>query len=597
MKPKARVIGTAAAIAAVFAGLGARLAFLHLNPSPSTLERIGTGRYLEQKTRGPRGRILDRNGNILAVDIAAHHVCADPKFMFENYPGPQDLQKVYDALSSFLSFPADELRTLLNQPERRYVPIRKFVRKEISEPLRQMHFKGVIFEEVPIRNYPKGALAAHVIGFANHEGTGSAGAEQRLNAWLAGGAGLRIGQKDGRRREIYSRRTVDIEPQAGADVHLTLDQQIQHFTEKALDRLWAKHQPQGAWAVVQNVRTGEILAMASLPTYNPNRFNTTPDEWLRNRAINYTYEPGSTMKALVIASALDRGAVRATDVFDCENGRWMYGGRPLHDSHPCGLLTVADIIKQSSNIGTAKIALQMGNDGVYRSLREFGFGARSGMDLPGEDAGIVWPVNRWSKISITRLAMGHEVLVTSLQILSAVSAIANDGIRLRPFVIRRVTGADGDVLFENFPQELSRPIRPETAREMRRLLARTTQPGGTGTGAALRGYMVAGKTGTAQKPDLENGGYHRGKYIASFVGFLPAENPVVSIIVVADEPRGGYYGGTVCAPFFREIADQTVRYLRIPPEGFTTEYLSGLEIETGAPEEEENMELNRREKP
>jgi cell division protein FtsI (penicillin-binding protein 3) len=325
--------------------------------------------------------------------------------------------------------------------------------------------------------------------------------------------------------------------------------------------------------------------MASLPTFNLNRFSTAPAEWMRNRAINYTYEPGSTMKAMIVASALDCGAVRATDIFDCENGAWYYGGATLHDSHPCGRLTVADIIKKSSNIGAAKVALQMGDSKVYKCLRAFGFGAGTGLELPGEDAGILWKTDRWSKMSITRIAMGHEVLVTSMQMLSAIGAIANDGMRMRPLIIRKVVNTQGETVLAAQPEVLSRPIRPETAKEMRRLLARVTQPGGTATAAALPGYLVAGKTGTAQKVNLEQGGYYHDKFVASFVGFLPVENPAISIIVVADEPaQGGYYGGTVCAPYFREIADQTVRYLRIPPEGFTTEYLT--DIETGGSGEE-----------
>jgi cell division protein FtsI (penicillin-binding protein 3) len=250
----------------------------------------------------------------------------------------------------------------------------------------------------------------------------------------------------------------------------------------------------------------------------------------------------------------------------------------LRDSHGEGLLSVADIIKKSSNIGAAKIALRMGDRRVYGALRAFGFGERTGIDLPGDDAGLLWKPESWSKLSITRIAMGHEVAVTAMQILSAVSAIANDGVRMRPFVIQKVVNAQGEILEETLPQELSRPIRPETAKLMRRLLARVTQPGGTGTKAAIPGYLVAGKTGTAQKVNLEQGGYYQGRYISSFVGFLPVENPAVSIIVVADDPQqSGYYGGTVCAPYFREIADQTVRYLRIPPEGFTTEYLNEME--------------------
>ena len=342
MNDKGRTIFIALFVVAAFAGLGVRLAFLHLKPSANTLKRIGSGRHLEQETRGPRGRVLDRDGNILAVDIAAKHVCADPKFIFEH----GDMQAVCEALAEHLSLDRTALWQQLDQPHRQYVRIKKFMRKERIEPLRKLQLKGLIFEDVPIRDYPKGALGAHVIGFANHEGVGSAGVEQCMNSYLQGSAGLRISQKDGRRREIYSRRTVDIKPQPGGNVYLTMDQQIQHFAEKALDDLVAKYRPEGAWAIVQNVRTGEILAMASLPTYNPNRFNTAPVEWRRNRTINYTYEPGSVMKAVIIASALDSGAVRDQDIFDCEDGRWMYGGKPLHDSHGEGLLSVADILKK-----------------------------------------------------------------------------------------------------------------------------------------------------------------------------------------------------------------------------------------------------------
>ncbi len=574
MKYKGRVVLTTIVILAVFMGLGVRLIFLHLKPSEETLGRIEQSRQLREQTCGPRGRILDREGQILALDISAKHLCVDPKFILEH----GDIQAVCKALSQHLSVPYNAIWKRLNQPQRQYVRIQKYMRESTIAPLQNLHLKGLIFEDVFIREYPKGVLGAHVIGFANREGVGSAGIEQRMNSYLQGSPGLRIGQKDGRCHEIYSRRTVDIEPQPGPEVYLTLDQHIQHFAEKALDELNAIYHPDGAWAIVQNVRTGEILAMASLPTFNLNRFSHTPPEWMRNRTINYTYEPGSTMKAIVIAAALDAGVVQPNDLFDCENGRWYYGGRFLHDSHEEGELSVADILKKSSNIGTAKIALKMGNEIVYQRLRAFGFGKQTGIDLPGEDAGIIWPTKQWSKISVTRLAMGHEILVTSLQILSAFSAIANDGIRMRPQIIREIVGINDEPILTVFPEELDRPIRQETAVQMRRLLARTTQTGGTGIRAALRGYLVAGKTGTAQKVNLEKGGYDNDHYIASFVGFLPAENPEISIIVVADDPHGGHYGGTVCAPYFKKIADQTVRYLRIPPEGLPTEPVRKFEL-------------------
>lgn len=572
MHYKGRTILASVFVAAVFAGLGVRLAFLHLKPSPETLSRIQSGRRMEEEIFGERGRILDRTGNILAVDVAARNLYVDQKVLRES----GDIQRTSRAVADVLGMGLSEAWKLMDG-ERQYVKIQKYVREKTLEPLMGQGHKGLIFDRCSLRSYPKGALGAHVIGYSSFAAKdGCAGVELKMNSYLRGTPGLRVSQKDGRRHEIYSCRTVDIEPIPGADVHLTIDQQVQHFAEKALDELVQKYRPKGAWAIVQNVRSGEILAMASWPTFNPNRYNDPklPAEWMRNRAIGFGYEPGSVMKTVIIASALDGGYVSSRDVFDCEDGRWMYGGRALHDSHGEGLLSVADILKKSSNIGAAKIALQMGNNKVYQCLKDFGFGSRTGIDLPGEEAGILWPVKNWSKISITRLAMGHEVNVTALQMLSALSAIANDGIRMRPYLVNRVVNAEGHTVFQTLPSELGRPIRPDTAKLMRRLMARVTQPGGTGTKAAVRGYSVAGKTGTAQRVDLENGGY-RG-YVASFGGFLPVENPAISIIVVADDPQGAHYGGTVCGPAFQQIADQSVRYLRISPQGFPTEYITGI---------------------
>lgn len=573
MKNRWRTIVTALGITVIFAALAARLVVLHTRPSPDTLAGIERGRHLEQRIRATRGRILDRNGQILAIDVTGYHIGVDPRFVFRH----GDMEAVCDALSTHLLLDRAALAERLNRPESQYVPVQRFVRDQTASAIRDLRLRGIVFEETTLREYPKGALAAHVIGFVNHEGVGSAGIEQRMNSTMEGTPGLRVSQKDGRRREIYTRREVDVEPVPGNDVWLTIDQNIQHIVERALDALNEKHQPLATWAIVQDIRTGEILAMASLPTFNPDRFSQTPPEWMRNRAISYTFEPGSTMKVPVIAAALDLGLVRPVDMFDCERGLWTYAGRTLKDSHPYGLLSVADILKKSSNIGTAKIALRMGNDRLFQSLRSFGFSERSGIELPGDDAGILWPVRRWSRLSITRISMGHEVLVTALQQVSAFSTIANDGIRMRPYLIRQVTDSKGTVLSRAQPQEIGRPIRPETSLQMRRLLARATQPGGTGTRAAVRGYLVAGKTGTAQKVNLEEGGYFRNRYISSFAGFIPSETPMISIIVVADEPKNGYYGGTVCAPAFQAIAEQTVRYLRIPPEGTPIEFASGIE--------------------
>lgn len=586
---KGRIVVLVAVVLLIFAGIGSRLAMLHLRPEGWVLGPIEEGRMYEWKPVGSRGRIVDRNGEILAMDSPAYHVYVDPKYISEY----GDAEAVAQCLSMEFKVPLETVRGKLAKTSRQYEVIKKhvsghqlkrFERKALGvvytpdEPINgaqtNIYLRGVKFAEAPIRNYPKGPLMAHVVGFANHEGVGSAGIEQRMDEYLRGKDGHRVSKKDGKRREIYNTREVDIPPQDGATVFLTLDQQLQYTTEKTIEKMCRAFNAKAAWAIVQHVRTGEILAMASYPTYDLNRFSTAPPEWMRNNAIGFNYEPGSTMKAAVIASAIDHGIVKEDDLIDCENGYWVYGGRALRDSHGEGVIPVKDVIKYSSNIGTAKIALLMGEQLLYDSLKAFHFGDRLGVGIPGEEKGIVNPLKNWSKISITRLGMGHEIAATSLQIVSMMSAIAYNGVQMQPYLIKKIEAADGMVLEENGPQELGRPISPTAARRMQQLLGRVTEEGGTGTKARVEGFAVAGKTGTAQKINPA-GGYFQKNFISSFVGFLPVDNPEIAIIVVADDPgtftesgrKIGYYGGTVCGPAFKEIAEFAVRYLRIAPEG------------------------------
>ncbi len=588
VRHKGRIALLAAAILIVFTGIGTRLAFLHLRPADWVLEPIEQGRAFQWKPQGNRGRIVDCNGEILAMDLAAYNVFIDPKYIAEH----GDSEAVARCLAQEFRLDPSELRERLADTSRQYVAIKKYVPGHQLERFKRRAFgvgytpagtetniylRGVGLEEAPIRTYPKGPLMAHVVGFSNMEGQGAAGVELRMDEYLRGKEGLRVSQRDGRRREIYRTRTIDIDPEDGANVELTLDQQIQYVTENAIETMCRDFHAKAGWAIVQKVRTGEILAMASFPTYDLNRYGKAPAEWRRNRAISFNYEPGSTMKAGVIAAALDHGIVSENDMIDCENGYWVYGGRKLEDSHGESIISVADVVKYSSNIGTAKIALQMGDQLVYDSLKDFHFGDRLGVGLPGEEAGIFYSPKNWSKISITRIGMGHEISVTALQVLSMINAIAYNGVQMKPMLVKRVVAPDGTVLQEYKPEELGRPITPAAARRMRKLLARVTEEGGTGTKAAVEGYRVGGKTGTAQKirPAAEGGGYYSKNFTSSFVGFLPVENPEIGIIVVADDPgeytesgrKIKYYGGTVCGPVFREIAEFAVRYLRISPEG------------------------------
>ena len=585
---KGRIVVLVTVVLMVFVGIGTRLSMLHLRPADWVLGPIEKGRMLEWKPVGNRGRIVDRNGEILAMDLAAYHVYVDPKYISEY----GDADAVCKYLSLEFRVPEYEIRKRLSNTSRQYSRIKKFVPGHKLKNFKRRAFgveytpvgsetniylRGVGLEEAPIRNYPKGPLMAHVVGFANQEGNGAAGVEQRMDEFLRGKEGHRVSKKDGRRREIYSARTVDIQPEDGATVTLTLDQQLQYKVEKVVEKTCIEFKAKAAWAIVQHIRTGEILAMASFPSYDLNRYGTAPPEWRRNRAISFNYEPGSTMKAAVIASALDHDIVSETDMIDCENGYWVYGGKSLRDSHGMEMVSVADVIKHSSNIGTAKISLMMGDQLLYDSLKSFQFGNRLGVGIPGEEAGIFYSPKHWSKISATRIGMGHEIGVTALQVLSMMDTIACNGVQMKPFIIKKVVGANGEVLLENKPEELGRPLSSSAARRMQKLLARVTEEGGTGTKARVEGYTVAGKTGTAQKirPASEGGGYYQKNFTSSFVGFLPVENPEIGIIVVADDPgeynengrKIKYYGGTVCGPAFKEIAEFAVRYLRIAPDG------------------------------
>lgn len=546
-------------LVAALAALGVRLTLLHLGSNENLRSRIEQARKYEGRIPAGRGHILDCHGNILALDLAMKNVCANPRDILAS----GHLRFIGTQLARVLQVDPAMVFARLNRPHRRFEYIKKRVPEEIAEQIRRMQMKGVHFEDITVRHYPQGALACHVIGFAVHEGTGGAGIEQQMDAYLRGQPGWRVGEKDGRQREIYSRRILDIAPQPGASLYLTLDQNLQYLVEKALDRAMQENEAKGAWAIVQRVRTGEILAMASRPAYDLNQFNLAEDDVKLNRTIGYVFEPGSTFKVAVIAAALNEGTVTPEDVFDCENGLWIFQGRPLRDYRPHGRLSVADILKKSSNIGAAKVALTLGEKRLEPYLRAFGFGRPTGIELPGEEAGILRDRAQWTPLSISRIAMGHEVCVTALQMLNMMCAIGNRGFLMRPALVRRVVDDQGRTIMQMTPEVLGRPIREETALLMQRLLCRVTEEGGTGTRARVEGYTVAGKTGTAQKAIA--GGYSDTANVASFMGFLPAEQPELGVIVVLDEPKHQRTGGAVAAPVFQKIASQAVRYLDIPP--------------------------------
>ena len=443
----------------------------------------------------------------------------------------------------------------------------RLVREEVAEKVLRLQLKGVYPEPLTTRYYPHGALGCHALGFSNAEGVGSAGVEQRWNAYLKGRPGLRQSERDGIKREIVVRRKLQVDPQEGADVYLTLDLNVQYFVEKALDAAMTNLQAEAAWAIVQDVRTGAILAMASRPAYDLNAYSKTAPETRLNRAVGVNFEPGSIFKIGVVAAALNEGLVATNDVFDCENGMWFYAGRPLKDFHPYGLLDVTGILRKSSNIGAAKIAVMLGEERLHRYLSAYGLGRPTGIEVPGEESGILNPVAKWAKIDVTRIAMGHTVAVTALQMLNILCCIGNDGFLMKSHLVRKVVDKNGVVLLENKPEAVARPITERTAALMRQMLAEVTREGGTGTRAAVAGYNVAGKTGSAEK--IVDGRYVKNANVSSFMGLLPAERPEIGIIVVLDNPTdpttGLRTGGITAAPVFAKIAEPVARYLDVRP--------------------------------
>ena len=554
----------------LFGGLTARVVNLQLGDHTDLRRKYKRKVVFRQQIQGVRGRIVDRNGRVLALDEARKHVAVDPEFIHQHSQPDQ----VRDALTRFLKVEPAIIGTRIADTNRRFHYLEKHVEDyragELNAYLREHDLeKGVVFETVKTRTYPHGNLLSHVVGFENREGVGAAGIELEMNRFLKGKGGLRVGEKDGRRREMVSRRSVEIDPEDGGDVQLTVDQYLQYGVEEALEQAMSLYHAEAAWAVVLDSRTGAVLALASKPDYDLNSFYTSDAESRRNCGLQATYEPGSIMKPLIFAAALNEGVVDPAEVIDCEGGTWFHRNRPLRDYHPYDELTAEDVLKKSSNIGTAKIGLRMSPQTVHAYLTEFGFGTRTGIDLPGEEKGIFHPTSRWDGLTHSRISIGHAITVTALQMATALNVIANDGVWVQPYVVSEVRAKDGTPLYRRRPDAGSRQvIRPEVARRMRKMMGRITEEGGTGRRARFEGYQVAGKTGTAEKI-LPGGGYSKKANIASFAGFFPAENPVLTIVVSVDEPKGDLRtGGTVAAPVFRQIAQYAAGYLAIPPEGF-----------------------------
>lgn len=504
-----------------------------------------------------RGTIYDRTGAPLAVSVEMDSCFAEPR----NISDPASTAK---KLASLVHLPAEELRKKLTG-NRGFVWLQRRMTPEEAQKIKDLDIEGIGFVKETQRFYPTAEIASHVLGFTGLDPNGLEGIELKYDSTIMGNTGYMVTERDALGRDIALKKVVVKKASKGGNVHLTLDKNIQYLAEKELSKAVITSRARAGMAVVMDPQTGKILAMANYPTFNPNAHEKYSNNELRNRAVCDSFEPGSTFKVFLLAASLEEGIIRPTDGLNCENGSYAIGGRVIHDTHRYGYLKVGDILKYSSNIGAAKIGSRLGSERLYSYLREFGFGERTGIDLPGETSGYLRDRKQWFGVDLATIAFGQGVSATVLQQCAAISAIANGGVIMKPYIVEKITSEAGDVLQEFSPTARRRVISPNVAKLVSGMMESVTAAGGTGTNAAVEGYRVAGKTGTAQKVDPVTKGYSVDKRTASFLGFVPADNPRLTIMVVIDEPKTSSYGGVVAAPAFREIARQTLCYLQVPP--------------------------------
>jgi cell division protein FtsI (penicillin-binding protein 3) len=510
-----------------------------------------------------RGTIYDRNYAEVAVSIDVASICT--------YPGQIcSKEQTASALARALNLGQKSLlKKLLS--DKRFVWIKRHADPTEVSRVRELKLDGIDFVTESRRFYPMKSLAAQVIGFCGTDGRGLEGLEFYYDSFLKGRESSLTVLRDALGRDFTAKGPYP-EGKPGYNLILTIDKNIQYIAEAALSEGVMEFGAKSGMALVIAPRTGAILAVAHVPRFNPNAFGQY-EPWLwRNRAITDSFEPGSTLKIFLGAAALESGLCKPGSEFYCEEGVYRVGKNFVHDIRPHAALSLQDILKYSSNIGAAKVGEKVGPAYLYLKLKEFGLGDRLGVECPGETQGSLSPVGGWSEIDAVAICFGQGVSVSALQLAAAVSAIANDGLLMKPYLVQGMTDVHGGVVKSFQPTALRQVISSENAWRLTRMMERAVEKGGTGVRAALGGYKVAGKTGTAQKADPAGGGYAEDKYIASFVGFVPAENPEIVVLVVIDEPKKHHYGGVVAAPVFRRIIRETLRYLKVPPELATPEY-------------------------
>jgi len=531
-----------------------RLTYLQLYRHSEYLSRALRQQQRTFEITPERGAIYDRNGQPLAMSIPVDSAFAVPSEIVDENLAAR-------LLSGVINKPQQEIEARL-ESSRSFAWIARKLPPEKADAINKLNLKGVYLQKENQRFYPKHDLAAHVLGFVDVDEKGLIGIERELDSQIRGKSERIVVMADAKQRWFDGG---EAQRERGANVVLTLDEKIQYTAERELAAAIAKTHASAGTVIVMNPNTGDILALANWPKFNPNKAGDAPSENWMNRAVSAIYEPGSTFKLITLAAALDQGITRPDEVFDCENGSVVIFGHRIHDHKPYGLLNVAGILANSSDVGAIKIALRLGSPKFYDYIRAFGFGSKTGVELPYESRGQLAHVEDWEPIAIGSISMGQEVGVTPIQLVSAVSAIANGGLLYKPRVISELRRGDKALPAEGLlaEQEPKRVIHPETAATLRRLMEGVILHG-TGPLAHLDGWTSAGKTGTAQKIDPTTGRYSRTQYIASFTGFAPINNPAVTILVSLDSPVGLHEGGEVAAPVFKRIAEQVLAYLDVP---------------------------------
>jgi len=540
---------------ALLSAIGAKAGYLQIYQS-SWLSKKASAQYERPfKELGKRGTIFDANLREMAVSTNATSIAVYPHKI-------QDTAAIAKMLANSLNmdFKILQRRLLAKKP---FIWVKRQATPKEVNAVKSLNLDGVGFLSETSRFYPQKTLAAQTIGFTGLDGKGLEGIEFYYDNQLKGSDFEYVVLKDALGQGFTSEKTTT--DYSGKNIVLTIDQTIQYITEKALKEAVDENFAKSGIAIVMSPKTGAILSIAQYPSLNPNSYEKFDRHLWRNRAITDPFEPGSTMKVFTAAAAIEHGDCSENTTFFCENGEYRIGKHVIHDTHPHGWLTLKEVVKLSSNIGAIKVVQKTGSESLYKTLKNFGFGEKTGINCPGETSGTVTPYKNWRTIDVGTISFGQGISASPLQLISAVSAIANDGILMKPYIVQAIMDQKGLTVDRFDPIQVRQAVSSATANKLKDILMSVTEKDGTGFNAALDGYTVCGKTGTAQKTD-ETGRYAKGKYISSFIGFTPAENPEVAILVMVDEPTKSHYGGIVSAPAFKKIAQETLTYLNIQPK-------------------------------